>query len=159
LIDLPRPKIAYVEDGVAHQRDRHMLEQVEQVLRSDSNNRVLVYCGALHAAKCGEWACPTKEGSKVQVPTLGAMLCDRDAASVASVRVLAPADPMWKELARAKAFTGPVAIRLTMHWPELGKLVFCGDDYPDPASASKCIAHAYDYVVWWPTSRPGTRAR
>lgn len=155
-IDMPRPKIAFVQDGVAPQRDRHMFDQVEKILAADGNARVLVYCGALHAAKCGLGRVPTKEGDKVQVPTLGAMLHERHSARLVSVKILSPNDPMWRELYRRRIFPQPVAIRLTPEWPELGKLVLRDDDYPDAASATKSIAQAYDYAVWWPTSRAGT---
>jgi hypothetical protein len=75
---------------------------------------------------------------------------------VVSVRVLASGDPMWRRIKDKGLFQHPVVIPLSADWPSLERLLAFRQWHADPSGA-RSAQLLYDYVVWWPASRPGKR--
>ena len=153
LIDVKSP----VHGTLEEQRDEHMFGQIESILATSEGSRVLAYVGADHAVRSGFFHYDSKERSRVPAPILGPMLHRRHPGQVASIKVLHHGDPLWQKLAEAKAFTGPVAIRLTAAWTRPLKLIKVQAWRPDPGT--RTADQIFDYLIWWPTSRPGTKTR
>ncbi len=154
-VDVPHP----VRDTAEEERDRHMFSGIEQTIQANPKHRVLVHAGANHTAKSGWVEVNTREGDAVPMPILGARLRERYAKGVVSIKILSPDDPLWKILKQEGAFKDPVVIPLTSQWPDPQSLFsFWRWHSGQPNGAARADA-AYDYVVWWPTSRDGKRSR
>ncbi|MBI5385180.1 MAG: hypothetical protein HZA90_10890 [Verrucomicrobia bacterium] len=156
-VDVPHP----VRNVAEEERDRHMFTRIEQILEASPSHRVLVHCGNSHAAKCGLLELPTRAGGKLPQPTLGARLCRRYPGQVVSIHVISRYDPMWWQIQKEAPFLSPVVIPASPRWPDaaslglpLWGLPLWHPDSPGRTVSAKAI---FDYVVWWPTSRAGTR--
>lgn len=153
-VDVPHP----VRNIAEAERDRYMFTQIEELIEASSSHRVLVHCGASHNRKSGVNDLPTREGSTVPQPTLGALLCERYPGSVVSIKVLSPHDPIWRRIKDEALFQNPVVIPTTIRWPNPQGLFSLYRWHPDPSGRDSSAKSVYDYLVWWPTSRDGKRA-
>ncbi len=152
-VDVPHP----VRNVAEEERDRHMFKCIEALMEATPNSRVLVHCGDGHAAKCGLLEYPTRAGGKQWEPTLGALLCRRYPGTVVAIDVLSPYDPTWSQIKNEAPFQTPVAIPASI-WPDASALGLSTwhSDSPSKPVGGKAV---FDYLVWWPTSRAGTRGQ
>lgn len=155
-MDVPHP----VRNTAEEERDRHMFDRIVALIEASPSHRVLVHCGDSHGAKCGLMEYPTRAGGKQSQPPLGAQLCRRYPGKVISIDVLSHYNPVWWQIKNEAPFPGPVVIPASIRWPNVSSLGLPIWQLPlwHPDSGESVSAKAvFDYVVWWPTSRPGTR--
>jgi hypothetical protein len=144
-MDVPAP----IRGTPEEERDRHMFLEVEKILEKNPQARVLVYGGSNHTAKIGRVD---------QRQILGARLCERYGKETVSIKVLSPDDPMWGRMKQERIFVfgKPVVIHLTSSWPDPTRLFRFWGWQVDRSGGVSADA-AYDYAVWWPTARKGSR--
>ena len=158
-LDVPHP----IRNVAEEERDRHMFNCIEALVEATPNARILVYCGSSHGARCGILEYPTRTGDRQSIPTLGALLSRRYPGKVVSVAVLFRYDPMWWQVKNDAPFNNPVVIPTSSRWPDvlslglpLWQLPRWDSGSPGSSVSAKAV---FDYLVWWPTSRAGTRGQ
>jgi hypothetical protein len=158
-VDVPHP----IRNVAEEERDRHMFNCIEALVEATPNARILVHCGNGHGAKCGILEYPTRAGGRHSIPPLGALLCRRYPGKVVSIDVLSRYDPMWWQVKNDAPFDSPVAIPTSSRWPNvlslglpLWQLPRWNSGSPGSSVSAKAV---FDYLVWWPTSRAGTRGQ
>jgi erythromycin esterase-like protein len=159
VVDVPHP----VRNVAEEERDLHMFHRIGALVEANPGSRIPIHCGDGHAAKCGLLEYATRAGGKESKPTLGARLCRRYPGKVVSIDVVSRYDPMWWQIKNESPFQSPVVSPVSNRWPDASSLGLplwgLPHWHPDSADRPVTAKAVFDYVVWWPTSRAGTRGQ
>ena len=152
-MDVKHPVHSTAEEG----RDRHMFEHVRAILEESPRNRVLVHMGAAHAVKCGSLGEPNAGGGREYLATLGNLLVNAYGGEVYSVKVLWDGDPVWSALRKRLRREEPVAFRLGEKSGDARAMFWVYSWWRSDRAGRTRADEVFDFVVWYPTCRPGTR--